>query len=99
MLLKILNAFLLPTAHCFLPTVFMTTSAIAIFVVGLLGLFVVLWFVKRAVRMAVRLTLVVVLLLALVAGGLLMWWRGAPGEGVSPAQNARPASNRPARTR
>jgi uncharacterized SAM-binding protein YcdF (DUF218 family) len=76
-----------------------TVTIFGLLVVALLGAWVLLFVVRRAVRMAVRLMLLVLLLLALGIGGLWMWWRSSSSAPAAQPSNARPASTRPARTR
>lgn len=67
-------------------------------IVAVLALAVVLFLVKRAVGMFVKLVLFGLLLLVLL-GGALAWWWYAPTSDSSP-RGARPASTRtPQRTR
>jgi hypothetical protein len=69
-----------------------------IFVLG--GGWVFLFMAKRAVRWAIRLALLGIVVLALVVGGLAWWWYYGSGSQSAPAvKETRPAATRRANSR
>ncbi|MGH9902651.1 MAG: hypothetical protein ACRD68_12660, partial [Pyrinomonadaceae bacterium] len=87
------------SAFCFLPSVFMPTPAVAaaLFFVLLAGMLVFV-LVRRAVRTAIRLTLLGILFLILLAGAAVLWWNTSRSNDSAP-QNTRPSNARPSRAR
>lgn len=74
------------------------TTGILIFIVMLVFAAGVLFMiVRRAVRMAIKLALVGLLLLVLLVGALGLWWYAPSSSDTSP-RNARPSPTRPARS-
>lgn len=70
----------------------METPIIAI-VVGVLAIALLLFIMKRVVRMAIRLVIVGLILLVLLTGGVVWWWNGSGGESA-PANDNRPGTTR-----
>lgn len=75
-------------------------SASIIAVVTAIGAIALSWFVlKRMVRMAIRLAIVGLMLLALLAGGIVWWWNGGTGGHDGPTRESRPNTTRRGNTR
>lgn len=66
-------------------------------IIGVLGVVLAIWIflviAKRTLRLAVRLMLAGIVILA-VAGGALAWWYGMFGTAASQQRDARPATLR-----
>jgi disulfide bond formation protein DsbB len=71
----------------------MFVTAVAICVVGFLGLIVLLALARRALRLIVRIALAVVLLILMAIGIGFAWWRGSTGSTSKPEQ-AHPSPTR-----
>jgi NhaP-type Na+/H+ and K+/H+ antiporter len=63
------------------------------------GVWVFLFLAKRAVRWAVRLALLGIVVLALLVGGLAWWWYYGSGSPGAPVKETRPAPTRRANSR
>jgi uncharacterized membrane protein len=68
-----------------------------IIVIGAVCVF--LFIAKRAVRWAIRLALLGIVVLALLAGGLAWWWYYGSGSANAPVKETRPAATRRANSR
>jgi protein-S-isoprenylcysteine O-methyltransferase Ste14 len=78
----------------------MTTTTTIIGIVVLVGaLCVFLLMAKAAVRWAIRLALLGIVILALVIGSVAWWWYGAGDATTAPQREARPAGTRRANSR
>ena len=75
----------------------MSTGAIAILFVIVVGAGLLFVLVRMAVRMAIRLALAFVLLVVVLGGALAAWWYTADDTAPRPKPSASPA--RPTRTR
>jgi hypothetical protein len=76
------------------------TIAVIISIVALIGaLWVFLFIARRAMRWAVRLALLGIVVLALLVGGLAWWWYYGAGESNAPVRESRPAATRRANSR
>lgn len=74
------------------------TIAVIVGILILLGaLWVFLFLARRAMRWAVRLALLGIVLLALLVGSIAWWWYGASNTGTP--QRERPATTAPATRR
>ncbi|HEX8476587.1 MAG TPA: hypothetical protein VF666_21495 [Pyrinomonadaceae bacterium] len=74
-------------------------SIAIITVVAVLALGIILFLVKRAVGLFIKLVLFGLLILLLLGGSLTWWWYAPGGGSATPASNTRPTPTRPARTR
>lgn len=72
--------------------------AAALVVVLLVVAGVAYFFVKRAVKWAVRLALLGILALLLLAGGVAYWWH-SPGDDAAPKRQPQRNANAPGRRR
>lgn len=61
-------------------------------IVGIAAIWVFFFLAKRAMRLMVRLTLALVLIVIMLTGALAWWWHGWSGKSSSP----RPETTRPA---
>jgi heme/copper-type cytochrome/quinol oxidase subunit 4 len=68
-----------------------------IILVGAVSVF--LFMAKRAVRWAIRLALLGIVVLALLVGGLAWWWYYGSGSASAPLKETRPAATRRANSR
>jgi hypothetical protein len=64
----------------------MTTPIIAV-VASVIGIALLLFVLRRALRLAVRLMFVGVILLALLVGAVVWWWNNGSGGANSPARD------------
>ncbi|HEV7858793.1 MAG TPA: hypothetical protein VGO91_09215 [Pyrinomonadaceae bacterium] len=78
----------------------MSIVAIIVGIMILIGaVWVFLFMARRAVRWAIRLALLGIVVVALLVGGLAWWWYYGSGSPNAPVRETRPAATRRANSR
>jgi hypothetical protein len=72
----------------------MGISAIVMAVIGLFGIVVLFAVARRALRLVVKLALFGLVLLALAAGGIFVWWNGGITSSQRPPETRTPSTRR-----
>jgi heme/copper-type cytochrome/quinol oxidase subunit 4 len=77
----------------------MTIAIVIGIIILIFAVWVFLFMARRAVRWAIRLALLGIVVLALLVGGLAWWWYYGSGSASAPVKETRPGATRRANSR